>query len=145
MAENPQNKMPDPQMDATALYREEVFTDRKIGTIRRLTPVRPDGSTDTARQVLYVGEAQILTQVGALPLSFEIPAQSLQEAVKQFGAATKQAVEQAMKELQELRRQATSSLVIPQAGSIGPGGLPGGPGGGLPGSGLPGGGKIKLP
>lgn len=140
MPENPQNKMSDPQMDAASLYREDIYTDRKIGTIRRLTPVKADGTTDGARQVLYVGEAQILTQVGTLPLSFEIPAQSLQEAVTKFGPATKQAIEQAMKELQELRRQASSSLVIPQAGGpLGPGGLPGSPGG------LPGGGKIKLP
>ena len=147
MADNPQNRTADPQMDAASLYREEIFTDRKIGTIRRLTPVKADGSTDTAREVVYIGEAQILTQIGPLPLSFEIPARSLEEAVKQFGAATKQAIEQAMKELQELRRQATSSLVIPQpgAGPFGPGGLPGGPGGfGGPG-GLLGGGKIKLP
>ncbi len=141
MPENPASKTSEPQMDAASLYREEIFTDRKIGTVRRLTPVKADGSTDTARQVLYVGEAQILTQIGTLPLSFEIPAQSLQEAVSKFGPATKQAIEQAMKELQELRRQATSSLVIPQGGvgPLGPGGLPGGPGG------LPGGGKIKLP
>ena len=137
--DKPQTRTADPQMDAAALYREEIFTDRKIGTIRRLTPVKSDGSTDSARQVTYVGEAQIMTPAGALPLSFEIPAQSLAEAVTKFGPATKQAIEQAMKELQELRRQASSSLVIPQAGAgaLGPGGLPGG--------GLPGGGKIKLP
>lgn len=125
-----QNKAPEPQMDAAALYREEIFTDRKMGTIRRLTPVKADGSTDPARAVLYVGDAQILTQVGTLPLSFEIPAQSLQEAVTKFGPATKQAIEQAMRELQELRRQASSSIVIPQ--------------GGVPPIG-PGGGKLKLP
>lgn len=134
MPEQQQNKAPDPQMDAAALYREEVFTDRKMGTIRRLTPVKADGATDSARPVLYVGEAQILTQMGTLPLSFEIPAQSLQEAVTKFGPATKQAIEQAMRELQELRRQASSSIVIPQGGvpPLGPGGLPGG-------------GKLKLP
>jgi hypothetical protein len=135
MPEQPQqNKAPEPQMDAAALYREEIFTDRKMGTIRRLTPVKADGSTDPARPVLYVGDAQILTQVGTLPLSFEIPAQSLQEAVTKFGPATKQAIEQAMRELQELRRQASSSIVIPQGGvpPIGPGGIPGG-------------GKLKLP
>lgn len=135
MPEQPQqNKAPDPQMDVAALYREEIFTDRKMGTIRRLTPVKADGSTDPARSVLYVGDAQILTQVGTLPLSFEIPAQSLQEAVTKFGPATKQAIEQAMRELQELRRQASSSIVIPQGGvpPIGPGGVPGG-------------GKLKLP
>lgn len=134
MIERTQGKAPESQMDANALYREEIFTDRKIGTIRRLTPIKADGSTDTARQVSYVGEAQILTPAGALPLSFEIPAQSLQEAVAKFGDSAKQAIEQAMKELQELRRQASSSLVIPQAGAgpLGPGGLSGG-------------GKIKLP
>lgn len=136
MADKPQSKTPDPQMDANALYREEIFTDRKIGTIRRLTPTKSDGSTDTTRQVLYVGEAQIITQVGTLPLNFEIPAQSLQEAVTKFGPTTKQAIERAMQELQEMRRQASSSLLIPQPGApIGPGGLPG----------VPGGGKIKLP
>lgn len=126
-------------MDAAALYREDIYTDRKIGTIRVMTPVKSDGSTDAARPVLYMGEAQILTQVGTLPLSFEIPAQSLAEAVSKFGGATKQAIERAMQELQEMRRQASSSIVIPQAGGgpLGPGGLP--PGG------LPGGGKIKLP
>ena len=138
MIDKPQSKTQDPQMDAAALYREEIFTDRKIGTIRRLTPVKKDGSTDPSRPVAYVGEAQILTPAGALPLSFEIPGQSLEDAVKNFGDATKQAIDHAMKELQELRRQASSSLVIPQggAGALGPGGLPGG---------LPGTGKIKLP
>jgi hypothetical protein len=139
MADTPQNKPPEPDMDAKALYREEVFTDRKMGTIRRFTPVKEDGSTDTARQALYVGEAQILTPMGTLPINFEIPAQSLKEAVAGFGPATKEAIERTMQELKELRRQASSSIVVPQggAGPLGPGGLPGG--------GLPGGGKIKLP
>lgn len=139
MTETPQTKTPEPEMDAKALYREEIFTDRKMGTIRRLTPVKEDGSADTARQTIYVGEAQILTPMGTLPLNFEIPAQSLAQAISKFGPATKQAIERAMQELKELRRQASSSIVIPQAGAgpLGPGGLPGG--------GLPGGGKIKLP
>ena len=124
-------------MDAAELYREEIFTDRKIGTIRRLTPVRADGSTDSARPVVYVGEAQMLTPMGALPLTFEIPAKTLEEAAAKFGPATKEAVEHARQELQELRRQASSSIVVPQAGAAGLG--PVGPGG------LPGGGKIKLP
>lgn len=140
MVETSQDKAPEPEMDPKALYREEIFTDRKMGTIRRLTPVKEDGATDTARQPLYVGEAQILTPMGTLPLNFEIPAKSLAEAIAKFGPATKQAIEHAMQELKELRRQASSSIVIPQGGAgplAGPGGLPGG--------GLPGGGKIKLP
>lgn len=139
MAEKPESKMPEPKMDPAALFREEIFTDRKMGTIRRLTPIKSDGSTDAARRVVYIGEAQILTAVGALPLSFEIAAQSLEEAIAKFGPATKTAVENTMQELEKMRRQQSSSIVLPErgAGGFGPGGLPGG--------GLPGGGKIKLP
>jgi hypothetical protein len=113
-------------MDAKDLYREEVFTDRKVGSIRRLSPVKSDGAADAGRRTLYVGQAQLLTQLGALPLSFEIEANSLDEAVARFADAAKVAVDRTMKELQEMRREAASSIVIPEPGGMGPGGLPGG-------------------
>ena len=62
-------------MDAASLYREEIYTDRRVGTIRALVPVDGNGATDSARDVVYVGEAQIMTQMGPLPVSFEIEAQ----------------------------------------------------------------------
>ena len=133
MAERPDDRMPEPRMDSTSLYREELYTDRKVGMIRVLTPVKTDGSPDISRPAVFVGEAQIYTNMGALPLSFELEASSLQEAVQQYADAAKQAVEQAVKEIQELRRQAASSIVIPQGGAGGLGG--GGPGGGLIGPG----------
>ncbi|MCZ6576641.1 MAG: hypothetical protein O6950_09395 [Gammaproteobacteria bacterium] len=113
-------------MDPADLYREEVFTDRKVGTIRRLTPVKVDGSTDAGRQTLYLGQAQVLTAVGAVPLSFEIDASSLEGAVEKFSEAAKEAVDRAVKELQELRRETTSPILVPGSGVGGPGGLPGG-------------------
>ncbi|MBI3937740.1 MAG: hypothetical protein HY323_12250 [Betaproteobacteria bacterium] len=111
-------------MDAAALYLEEVFTDRKVGTLRRLTPVKSDGSPDAGRQVAYVGEAQLLTSVGALPITFEIDAKSLDEAIRKFAGAAKEAVERTVRDLQDLRRQAASSIVVPQGGmgGLGPGG-----------------------
>ncbi len=118
-------------MDAAGVYREEVYTDRKVGTIRSLTPVKSDGSPDPGRKPVYVGEAQILTPMGAIPVTFEIDAATLDAAVVQYPAAAKQAVERTVKEIQELRRQAASSIVIPQGG-LPPGGLGGG------------GGKIQL-
>jgi hypothetical protein len=130
-----------PQMNATDLYREEVFTDRRVGSIRVLTPVTPEGATDPARAVVYVGQAQLMTPAGALPLSFEIPAGSLAEAVEKFSEGTEQAVERTMKELEEMRRDAASSIVLPQGGSEGMGGPGGGMGGG---GGMPGGG-FQLP
>jgi hypothetical protein len=102
-------------MDSTQIYREETFTDRKVGTIRRLTPVTADGSTDSARTVLFVGQAQVMTPMGAVPISFELDADSLNAAIEKFGAAAEQAVHQTMRELQEIRREQASSLVIPDA------------------------------
>ena len=59
------------QMDAANLFREEIYTDRKIGVIRCLVPVTAEGKVDESRKVIYTGEAQIMTQMGALPISFE--------------------------------------------------------------------------
>jgi len=136
-------RMPEPTMDPTELYREEVITDRRVGTIRVLTPVKPDGSTDAARQMVYVGEAQMYTNMGTLPLSFEIDAANLSEAVANYAPAAKEALERMVHELEEYRRQAASSIVIPRGGAPGMGG-PGGLGGLGPG-GMPGGGKIQMP
>lgn len=131
MAQKPENE---PKMDPASLYREDIITDRKVGTVRILTPLKVDGSTDAARPVIYMGEAQIMTGAGPLPISFEIEAADLTEAVDKFGPAAKEAIERTVRELQELRRQAASSIVVPQGGM-----------GALGGGGLGGGGKIQLP
>lgn len=136
MINAPNEKVTELKMDPAELYREEVFSDRKAGTIRRLTPVGTDGSQDHGRQVLYVGQAQMLTPVGTVPLSFEISANSLAEAIDKFPEEAKLAVEHAVEELKELHREAASSIVLPEAGGGGLGGM-----GGIPGSG----GKIQLP
>jgi len=107
----------EPQMNAAALYREDVFTDQHVGTVRRLTPVKSDGSDDPARPLLFIGQATVMTPMGSLPLSFELEAATLAEAVAQFGPAAQQAIEEAARELQEMRRQAASSIVIPDAGA----------------------------
>jgi hypothetical protein len=112
------------------LYREEVFTDRRAGAIRRLTPVKSDGSDDPGRPIRYVGQAQLLTPMGALPLSFEIEADSLEGAIGQFPEAVKQAVDRTIEEAEKMRRDAASSIVVPNAGDV---------------SNLPGGGKLKMP
>jgi hypothetical protein len=122
----------DIKVDPNALYLEEIFTDRRIGTIRRMTPVKKDGNKDTARPVLFSGETQVLTPAGALPIAFEIPAASLDEAAEKFGPLAREAIERTVKELQEMRRQAASQIVVPQ------GPLP-------PLGGAGGGGKIQMP
>jgi len=126
-----QDRIPDIKMNIADLYLEESFTDRQVGTLKRLTPVTQDGAIDNSRRVIYVGMTQVMTPVGALPLSFEIAADSLAKALDQFPQAAKQAIEQAVRELQELRREAASSIVVPDAGlggRSGMGAIPGGSG-----------------
>ncbi len=118
-------------MDEANLYREETFTDRRVGTVQRLTPITAEGNPDSGRPVIYVGQTQILTPGGALPLSFEVEAASLEEAVSKFGEGAQAAVETTMQRLDEIRRQSASSLIVP-----GQGGAPGAP---------PSGGSIQFP
>lgn len=125
------------------LYREEIYTDLQAGTIKRMIPVTPEGLTDSSRKELYVGQATVLTPVGSLPLSFEITAESLREAVEKYGEAAEKGLKETMEELRRMQQEQASSLVIPKGGMPG-GEIPGG--GGFPGAGggMPGGG-IKLP
>ncbi len=133
MASDP-NRMGEMTMDAASLYREEIYTDRKAGTLRVLQPVKSDGSPDTLRKTVYQGEAQLMTNMGPLPISFDIDAATLADAIAGYAEATKAGIERAMREIQEMRRQASSSIVLPPAGAtLGPGG------------GLGGGGKIQIP
>jgi hypothetical protein len=126
--------VPDIKLDANGLYREEILTDRKAGTLRRLIPVKLDGSADTTRAVLFSGQTQLLTPAGVLPLSFDIEASTLEEALKRFPEAMKHALDEAIEEAREFRREAASRIVVPEVGA---GGLGPGP--------APGGGKIKFP
>jgi hypothetical protein len=125
-----EQQIPDIKLDSTQLYREEIFTDRKAGALRRLTPVKGDGTDDASRTVLYSGQTQLLTPAGVLPLAFELEATSLEDACGKFPEAVKVAIEQAIEEAREMRREAASRIVVPEAG------------GGMGGS--PGGGRIKL-
>ena len=108
----------DLQMNAGSLYREEGVTDRRIGSIRILTPVTADGLADGMRRVLYVGEAQVLTPGGVLPLVFDIDAGSLSEAVQKFASGADAAVERALRELEALRREAASPLIVPGSSGL---------------------------
>ncbi|HSU44468.1 MAG TPA: hypothetical protein VLN42_09665 [Casimicrobiaceae bacterium] len=134
MATDPGAQMADAAMDETSLYREEIYTDRKIGTLRVLLPVKADGTPDTLRRTVYQGEAQLMTNMGPLPISFDIDASSLADAVAKYAESTKAGIERAMRELQEMRRQQSSSIVLPPAGATlaAPGALSGG-------------GKIQIP
>ena len=55
-----------------------------------------------------------------MPLSFEIQATSLAEAVEAYGDAAQEGVDRAMREIQQMRRESQSSIVIPDSGAMPP-------------------------
>ncbi len=103
------------KLDDKSLYREEVFTDLRVGSLKQLTPVTSDGSRDLGRPMTYVGETQLMSQMGPLPVQAAIEADNLREAMERFPAAIQKAVEAMISEVKELQRKEMSRIVVPGA------------------------------
>ena len=103
------------KLDDTNLYKEEVFTDLRVGSLKQLTPVTRDGNRDLVRPMVYVGETQLMSQVGPLPVQTRIEAENLQIAIERFPAAIQTAVEAMIDEVKELQRKEMSRIVVPGA------------------------------
>jgi hypothetical protein len=103
------------KLDEKNLYKEEVFTDLRVGSLKQLTPVTKDGGRDLTRPMVYVGETQLMSQVGPLPVQTRIEAENLQAAIERFPAAIQTAVEAMIDEVKELQRKEMSRIVVPGA------------------------------
>lgn len=101
--------------DGSNLYLEEVITDLKVGTIRRLTPIDRQGNRDLGRTQLFYAQAQIMSQFGALPVSAQIEANNLEEAIASYPQAVQTGIEALMEEAKEMQRQEASRIVMPGA------------------------------
>ena len=103
------------KLDDKNLYREEVFTDLRVGSLKQLTPVTTDGDRDLTRPIVYIGETQLMSQVGPLPVQTRIEAENLQAAIARFPAAIQTAVEAMIDEVKEHQRKEMSRIVVPGA------------------------------
>ena len=110
------DKQQSTEMDPNGLFREENFTDQKMGSIRKLVPVKADGSDDPDREVSFFGAAQVMTPMGALPLNFKLDGTTIGEAASDFAGKAQIAVEEAGKELEKMRREQASQIVVPGQG-----------------------------
>jgi hypothetical protein len=105
------------RVDRNNLYREETVTDLKVATLKRLVPITVDGETDLGRSVRFLGQTQIMSQMGPLPVQCQIEATTLDEAIEKFPAAIKTAVDEMLEEARELQRQEMSRIVVPDVGT----------------------------
>jgi hypothetical protein len=98
-------------IDKQNLYQEEFFTDMKLATVRRLTPVKPDGSEDKSRNTIFVGQANLMSEAGPIPISTMISAKDLQQALKKYPEAMLEAMNRLNQEMIRYRQEQESSIV----------------------------------
>lgn len=109
-----EKKLTDISINPDSLYKEESFTDLTYVTIRRLTPVKIDGSLDESRETFYTGMAQLMSPNGPVPVQCIIEgAKSLSEAAAKLPDAVEKAVQAMIAEAKEMERQESSRIVIP--------------------------------
>jgi len=98
-------------IDKQNLYQEEYFTDMKLATVRRLTPIKPDGSEDKSRKTIFVGQANLMSEAGPIPISTMISAKDLQQALKKYPEAMLEAMDRLNQEMIKYRQEQESSIV----------------------------------
>ncbi len=106
--------MTDIKINVDNLYREEAFTDLTFATIRRLSPVKLDGSPDESREPIFTGMTQLMSPNGPIPVQCLIEgAKTLSEAAEKLPAAIEKTVQAMIAEAEEMRREEASKIVIP--------------------------------
>ncbi len=100
-------------LDSDNIYREEIFTDVKIGSIRRLTPVKSDGSQDYTRKPIFIGQTQLVSPEGSMPLQCHIEAKNIKEALDKFSGAMNRALETMFAKLEKMKSEEESRIIVP--------------------------------
>jgi hypothetical protein len=101
------------KVDRKNLYKEETFTDLKVCSIRRLTPVSDDGTSDTSRKTIFVGQTSLMSPNGPLPIQAIIQAKELAQAFKRFPEAMIEAMERLMEEAKKMKQEEDSRIIVP--------------------------------
>jgi hypothetical protein len=117
MAEEKLDEKIDLTIDINNLYREESYTDLKVGVVRRLVPINPDGTDDRSRTAVFIGTTQLLTPEGPLPIQAPIPANNFKEALDAFEYTMQAALNKMKEELEKIAREQKekeqSRIIVP--------------------------------
>jgi len=97
------------------LYLEESFTDLDMTSIRRLTPVKPNGLKDKSRKQIFVGHLNLMTPEGPLPIQAPIEARNLKEAMEIYPEAMKTVLAKMQEEIKKLQQKKDPRIIVPGA------------------------------
>ena len=101
------------RMSAGNLYRRKPIPTGRSGAFRySLRSRRTDPPIFRGSDCSWARHRS-LRRRGALPLSFEIEAKSLEEAIGKFGDSAQTALAGTMERIEEMRREAASSIIVP--------------------------------
>ena len=95
------------------LYLEESFSDLDMASIRRLTPVKPNGLKDKSRRQIFVGHLNIMTPQGPIPIQSPIDARNLKEAMEMYPEAMKIALKKMRAEVEKIKEKQESRIIVP--------------------------------
>lgn len=101
-------------VDVDNLYREEGITDLKVASIRKLIPIKSDGTDDPSRESIFVGHTQLMSPSGPLPVQATLKGNTLKEAIQEFPDAIDKAVQEIVQEVQKMQREESSRIVTPR-------------------------------
>tara|TARA_B100000927_G_C16428372_1_gene454457 strand:+ start:470 stop:859 length:390 start_codon:yes stop_codon:yes gene_type:complete len=110
---NDKSQIDEIKFNAENLWKEESFTDLEVGSIRKLSPINSDGSDDTSRKPTFTATTNIMTPNGALPLSGEIKASTLDEAILNFSDAINDALKKLQDDMVKMQQEQANKIVTP--------------------------------
>jgi hypothetical protein len=120
MADEP-NQPTELKIDRSNLFKEETYTDLKVGIVKHMTPVKADGSVDKTRKSVFVGQTSLMTPNGPLPIQAVIQAKELQQAIKKFPEAMQASMERLAEEARKYQEQEKDKIEKPDSRIIVPG------------------------
>lgn len=108
-------------LNLATLYKQEEYTDTMAGSIKKLIPVKSDGTEDAGRPVIFVGQTSIMLPSGPMPVQAVLDAPTLDEAIKAFPEAMEKAINELADKLIKLAEEQQSLIQKPDSNIIVPG------------------------
>ena len=103
----------DLSVNQETLYLEESFSDLDMASIRRLTPVKPNGLKDKSRKQIFVGHLNLMTPQGPIPIQAPIDARNLKEALEIYPETMKIALKKMKEEMEKMKEKQESRIIVP--------------------------------
>ncbi len=100
-------------VDKDNMFREESYTDLQVASIRKMVPIKTDGTDDGTREPLFFASTQLMSPQGPLPIQAPLKAKTLETAIEEFPAVIKLAIEQTIAKIKKMQQEEESRIVVP--------------------------------